>query len=58
MSIQNIATHEIGNTLILKDLYRDELSEMTMYGYSVYGDIEKRSLEARDIAGLHELYGS
>jgi len=58
MDIRNIATHEIGHTLILKDLYRDQLSEMTMYGYSDYGETKKRTLENGDISGLQELYGS
>ncbi|MFH1663067.1 MAG: matrixin family metalloprotease, partial [Chloroflexota bacterium] len=58
MDISNIATHEIGHTLILKDLYIEELNEMTMYGYSTEGETKKCSLEPGDIAGLQALYGS
>jgi|WetSurMetagenome_2_1015567.scaffolds.fasta_scaffold266197_1 hypothetical protein len=58
MDVLNIATHEIGHTLVLNDLYRDANSNQTMYGYSDYGDIEKRSLESGDIAGIRALYGN
>ncbi|HUU62504.1 MAG TPA: matrixin family metalloprotease [Dehalococcoidia bacterium] len=57
MDLQNIATHEIGHGLGLSDLYEDACSEVTMYGYSSEGEMNKRSLELADIAGLQELYG-
>jgi hypothetical protein len=57
MDIQNIATHEIGHTLVLNDLYQQANSAQTMYGYSDFGDITKRTLESGDIAGLRALYG-
>ena len=57
MDVQNIATHEIGHTLVLNDLYQPVNSSQTMYGYSDLGDISKRTLESGDIAGLWALYG-
>lgn len=57
MDLQNIATHEFGHAVGLSDLYTDSCIEVTMYGYSGYGDIGKRSLEAPDIAGLQAIYG-
>ena len=56
--IQNIATHESGHTLHLGDLYEDEYSEMTMYGYADMGEVKKRSLEWGDKNGVHKLYGA
>ena len=58
MDIQNIATHEIGHTLGLSDLYTSSCSAVTMYGYSWEGDFEKSSLELPDITGLQKLYGA
>lgn len=57
MDVRNIATHEAGHTLVLDDLYQDQYAEMTMYGYSDYGEVKKISLEPGDIAGLQKLYG-
>jgi hypothetical protein len=57
MDIQNIATHEIGHTLGLSDLYTTSCSPVTMYGYSWNGDTGKRTLESPDITGLQKLYG-
>ena len=57
MDIQNIATHEIGHTLGLSDLYTTSCSPVTMYGYSWNGDTTKRTLESPDITGLQKLYG-
>lgn len=56
MDIQNIATHELGHTFGLSDLY-NSCTTQTMYGYSENGDIDKRTLESGDIAGLISLYG-
>lgn len=55
MDLQNIATHELGHGIGLADIYDCELE--TMYGYSYYGDIEKRDLHTGDISGLQKLYG-
>ena len=57
MDLQNIATHEIGHGLGLDDLYESSCSEITMYGYSNYGETKKRTLEQPDITGLQKLYG-
>ena len=58
MDVQDIATHEIGHTLVLNDLYQSQNYYQTMYGYSDYGETYKRTLESGDIAGLQVLYGS
>ncbi len=57
MDLQNIATHEIGHGLGLNDLYSINCYNETMYGYSDYGEVKKRSLENGDIAGLQRMYG-
>jgi len=57
MDLQNIATHETGHGLGLSDVYTSSCSAVTMYGYSWYGDVGKRSLEQADITGLQKIYG-
>ena len=57
MDLQNIATHELGHGIGLADVYELACSEVTMYGYSWYGDIGKRDLAQPDITGLQKLYG-
>lgn len=57
MDLQNIATHEIGHGAGLDDIYDSSCSEVTMYGYSDYGEVKKRTLEPPDITGIQELYG-
>lgn len=56
MDFENIATHELGHSIGLDDLYTDACSEQTMYGYATNGETKKRSLEAGDIAGASSLY--
>lgn len=58
MDLQNIATHETGHGLGLSDIYSNKCSEVTMYGYSSYGEIKERTLDTADIAGLRAIYGS
>ncbi len=58
MDLQNIATHELGHGVGLGDVYDSACSEVTMYGYSDYGEFKKRTLEQPDITGLQTLYGS
>jgi hypothetical protein len=58
MDFQNIATHEMEHTLGLSDLYTSSCSEVTMYGYSDYGETAKRTLELPDITGIQILYGA
>lgn len=57
MDLQNIATHELGHAVGLSDIYSTSCSYVTMYGYSNYGDIEKRDLAQPDITGLQKIYG-
>lgn len=56
--IQNIATHEFGHSLSLKDLYSGADSEKTMYGYASMGETKKRTLHQDDIDGISFLYPS
>lgn len=56
MDLQNIATHELGHGIGLGDLYKTVCIEETMYGYSNYGETEKRDLNAGDIIGIQSLY--
>jgi hypothetical protein len=58
MDLQNIATHETGHGVGLADVYQSACSEVTMYGYSDYGETKKRTLEQPDITGLQKLYGN
>lgn len=58
MDLQNIATHEFGHGLGLGDIYTAACSQVTMYGYSGYGETIKRTLEQADMAGLHKMYGA
>lgn len=55
MDFENIATHELGHSVGLADLY-SSCTEETMYGYADYGEIKKRNLNAGDIAGANALY--
>jgi len=57
MDLQNIATHEIGHGVGLDDIYQTTCNQVTMYGYSDYGETIKRTLEQPDITGLQKLYG-
>ncbi len=49
--LENVATHEAGHFWGLADLYADEHSALTMYGYDDVGLTNKRSLEHGDIEG-------
>lgn len=57
MDIWNIATHELGHTLCLSDLYDSGDSSKTMYGYAWNCDTGKRSLHSDDITGMLDIYG-
>lgn len=56
MDFENIATHELGHSVGLGDLYDSNCNTQTMYGYADYGETNKRSLESGDIAGIKALY--
>ncbi len=56
MDVQNIATHEFGHWLVLDDLYTKPAIYQTMYGYSRYGETQKRTLNTGDIAGIELIY--
>jgi len=56
MDFENIATHELGHSVGLGDLYDTKCSEQTMYGYASLGETKKRTLEDGDIEGVHRLY--
>lgn len=57
MDLQNIATHETGHGLGLADIYSSACNDVTMYGYSRYGETQKRDLAQPDITGLQKIYG-
>ena len=60
MDLQNIATHELGHFFNLADLYGTSptTKALTMYGYSWEGDVEKRTLDPGDIAGINAVFGT
>lgn len=56
MDLQNIATHELGHSAGLADLYSTACNNETMFGYSTTGEITKRDLNTGDIKGIQSLY--
>lgn len=56
MDFENIATHELGHSVGLADLYTTGCGEETMYGYAIEGETKKQTLNAGDIAGINKLY--
>ncbi len=56
MDVQSVATHEIGHTLGLLDVYDSKCESATMYGYTNYGIITGRTLWAPDMQGIRKLY--
>ncbi|MFA4953320.1 MAG: matrixin family metalloprotease [Candidatus Pacearchaeota archaeon] len=56
MDFENIATHELGHSFGMNDLYTTSCVEQTMYGYATEGETKKRTLEAGDITGIKKLY--
>lgn len=55
MDYQNIATHEFGHSLGLTHP-SDDCTEETMFRFAGFGETNKRSLAAGDIAGVNSLY--
>lgn len=56
MDFENIATHELGHSVGMSDLYTGECVEETMYGYASGGETSKRDLHAGDVTGIRKLY--
>lgn len=56
MDFENIATHELGHSVGLNDLYESACNQETMYGYADFGEIIKRDLNTGDITGIKKLY--
>ncbi len=56
MDFENIATHELGHTFGLDDLFDETCSDETMYGFAAEGETNKRILGNGDSAGVFELY--
>jgi hypothetical protein len=52
----SIATHEMGHSFGMDDLYSKKCSDQTMYGYGYLGDISPRTLEDGDMNGIWVLY--
>ena len=55
MDFDNIATHELGHSVGMGDLYNTCIEE-TMYGYSSNSETKKRDLNVGDITGINKLY--
>ncbi len=54
--IQSVATHELGHSLNLGDLYGPFHTEKTMYGYTSKGETKQRTLHQDDINGIRFIY--
>lgn len=55
--IQNVATHEVGHTLVLGDLRSPRDGALTMHAYTRLGDTIKSTLGLGDILGIQAIYG-
>ena len=55
MDFDNIATHELGHSVGMGDLY-NSCTEETMYGFSSNAETKKKDLNSGDIAGMNALY--
>lgn len=56
MDFENIATHELGHSVGMGDLYDTVCSEETMFGYADFGETKKQTLNTGDITGINKLY--
>lgn len=56
MDFESLATHEIGHSFGMNDLYTSSCSEETMFGYATEGETKKRTLNTGDIQGINNLY--
>lgn len=55
MDFDNIATHELGHSVGMGDLY-NTCTDETMYGFSSNAETKKRDLNSGDISGINGLY--
>jgi hypothetical protein len=55
--VQNVATHELGHTLVLDDLRSPRDGALTMHAYTWPEDVTKSSLGSGDIRGIQAIYG-
>jgi len=55
--VWNVATHELGHTLVLDDLRSPKDGALTMHAYTWPGDDVKRTLGLGDILGIQAIYG-
>lgn len=55
MDFDNIATHELGHSVGMGDLY-NSCTEETMYSYADFAETKKRDLNSGDITGIDKLY--
>ena len=53
---QSVATHEMGHSLQLGDLYGAADTEKTMYGLTAAGETKQRTLHQDDINGIRHIY--
>ncbi len=56
MDFENTATHELGHSIGLADIYNSSCADVTMYGYGTEGETKKRDLAPQDITGASSLY--
>lgn len=56
MDFDSIATHELGHTMGMSDLYTEVCRPVTMFGYGEEGYIDARDLADGDINGIDALY--
>lgn len=56
MDFENIATHELGHSTGMNDLYNSSCNLETMFGYASNGETIKRDLHSGDINGINLLY--
>ncbi len=54
--VQGVATHELGHTLSLVDLYTAADASQVMYGITSKGATTQRVLKSGDIAGVRAIY--
>lgn len=54
--LRNIATHEFGHWVGLGDLYDQRAKDLTMYGFTVRGELKKDTLGLGDITGVRALW--